>query len=152
MLTRNGLIPRQDDKITEQIYEPTLKILSDPKWNSVDTHLADMFQDYQDRNYPEVITKAHGVVQRFLQILVGEEGKGGKGEIGKLFSKAKKTNAIPVNRFTEPLLNIFQGFIVSERATNSTAKPALNDATPSDALLVMNVVMVFLQHCLQKDP
>ena len=42
-----------------------------------------------------------------------------------------------------------QSFIVSERATNSTAKPALQMADSSDALLVMNVLTVFLQHCLQ---
>lgn len=34
--------------------------------------------------------------------------------------------------------------------TKSTAKPVLENATPSDTLLVMNVVMIFLQHCLQK--
>jgi hypothetical protein len=109
-----------------------------------------MFEDYRKEDYPEVITKAHRAVQRFLQVLVGEEGKSGKGEVGKLFQKAKEDGIIPINRFTEPLVNVIQGFITSERATNSTAKPAMKDATPSDALLMMNVVMVFLQYCLQK--
>ncbi|MDP2703766.1 MAG: hypothetical protein Q8P01_00875 [bacterium] len=151
MLTRNGLIPRQDKKIIEEIYTPTLKILADPKWRGVSDDLAKMFEDYRDENYPEAITKAHGAVQRFLQILVGEEGKSGKGEVGKLFGKAKQEGIIPVNRFTEPLVNVLQGFIPAERATNSTAKPALKTATSADALLMMNVVMVFLQHCLQKS-
>lgn len=149
-ITRNGLIPKQDEKITDDIYEPTLKILADPKWKTVNDDLAQMFEDYREGNHPEVITKAHSVVQRFLQILVGEEGKSGRGEIGKLFGKAKKEGLIPVDRFTEPIINVFQGFLASERATKSTAKPTLKDTTPSDALLVMNVVMVFLQHCLQR--
>ena len=148
-LTRSGLIPKQDEKITKEIYEPTLKILADPKWKTVNDDLAQMFEDYREGNYPEVITKAHSAVQRFLQILVGEEGKSGKGEVGKLFGAAKKKGLIPVDRFTEPIIKVFQGFIVSERAKKSTVKPALKDATPSDALLMMNVVMVFLQHCLQ---
>ena len=150
LFTRNGLVPRQDEKITEEVYVPTLKILTDPKWKTVSNDLAQMFEDYREENYSEAITKAHRAVQRFLQILVGEEGKSGKGEIGKLFIKAKLENIIPANHFTEPIVNVFQSYISSERATNSTAKPALKEATPSDALLMMNVVMVFLQFCLQK--
>jgi hypothetical protein len=151
MVTRNGFVPRQDEKITKEIYEPTLKVLADPKWKTVSIDLAKMFEDYREENYAEAITKAHGAVQRFLQILVGEEGKNSKGEVGKLFQKAKDDGMIPVNRFTEPIINVIQGFVVSERATNSTAKPTLKDATASDALLVMNVVMVLLQHCLQNS-
>ncbi|MBI5466279.1 MAG: hypothetical protein HY974_03245 [Candidatus Kerfeldbacteria bacterium] len=148
--TRNGLVPRQDERISETIYLPTLEALSDPKWKTVSDNLSRMFDDYRKENYPEVITKAHSVVQRFLQILVGEEGKSGKGEVGKLFNKTKQEGVVPIDRFTEPIVVAFQSFITSERATNSTAKPALKDATSSDALLMMNVVMVFLQHCLQK--
>ena len=150
LVTRNGFVPRQDDKITKEVYTPTLSILTDPKWKSVSTDLALMFEDYREENYAEAITKAHRAVQRFLQVLVGEEGKSGKGEVGKLLQKAKEDGVIPVNRFTEPLVSVIQGFITSERATNSTAKPTMKDATASDALLMMNVVMVFLQYCLQK--
>lgn len=151
LVTRNGFVPQQDEKITDEVYTPTLRVLADPKWSAVNADLAKMFEDYRDENYSEAITKAHSAVHRFLQILVGEEGKSGKGEVGKLFQKAKEESAIPINRFTEPLISVIQGFIVSERATNSTAKPTLKDTTASDALLVMNVVMIFLQHCLQKQ-
>lgn len=150
MLTRSGLVPRQDEKITQGIYVPTLEILADPKWKTVSDSLAGMFEDYRERNYPEVITKAHSSVQRFLQILVGDEGKNSKGEVGKLFAKAKEDGIIPINRFTEPIIAVFQGYISSERATNSTAKPAVKEASAEDALLMMNVVMVFLQYCLQE--
>ncbi len=150
-LTRNGLIPKQDEKITENVYAPTLKILSDPKWKSVSDDLAQMFSDFRDGNHSEVITKAHSAVHRFLQVLVGEEGKSGKGEVGKLFAAAKKQGLVPVDRFSEPIVNVLQGFMSSERAKNSTAKPAIKGATDSEALLVMNVVMIFLQHCLQHN-
>ena len=150
LVTRNGFVPRQDDKIAEAVYAPTLQVLADPKWKSVNADLAQMFEDYREENYAESITKAHRAVQRFLQVLVGEEGKSGKGEVGKLFQKAKADGVIPINRFTEPLVSVIQGFIVSERATNSTAKPSTKDATASDALLMMNIVMVFLQYCLQE--
>ena len=147
-LTREGFIPVQDDKITAAIYEPTLRVLADPKWETVGAILNDVFSEFTNGNYPEVITKAHSTVQKFLQILVGGEGNNGKGEVGKLFGEAKEKGLIPVDRYSEKIVSVLQGFIVSERATNSTAKPAENEATRSDALLVMNVVMVLLQHCL----
>lgn len=149
VVTRNGFVPRQDGKITKEVYEPTLRVLSDPKWKSVNSDVAKMFEDYREQNYAEAITKAHAVVQRFLQILVGEEGKNAKGEVGDLFKEAKKKGLIPATRITEQFIMAIQSHIVSERATNSTAKPALKDATASDALLMMNLVMIFLQHCLQ---
>ena len=149
VVTRNGFVPRQEDNITAEVYVPTLRVLSDPKWKAVSGDLGKMFQDYQERNYAETITKAHAAVHRFLQVLAGEEGKSGKGEVAKLFLEAKNRGLVPTNRFTEPLIGVIQGFIASERATNSTAKPSLKEATASDALLMMNVVMVFLQYCLQ---
>lgn len=151
VITRSGFIPRQDKKITEEIYTPTLQALSDPRWKGVSDDLAKMFADYRNENFPEVVTKAHRAVQRFLQILVGEEGKNGTGEMSKLFKDAKDKGIIPTDRFTEPIINAIQKYIPSERATNSTAKPSLKDATASDALLIMNVVMVLMQHCLQKQ-
>ncbi len=149
-VTRSGFVPRQDKRIIDDVYTPTIEILSDPKWKSVNQDLSEMFEDYQNENYPEAITKAHRGVQRFLQILVGEEGKNAKGEVGKLFQQAKRENLLLDNRFSSSFVSSIQNTIVSERATNSTAKPSLKDATSSDALLVMNLVMVFLQHCLQQ--
>ncbi len=151
ILTRNGFVPRQDQVITEKIYVPTLKALSDPKWESVSDDLKQMFADYREKRYPEAITKAHRAIQRFFQILVGKEGKNSKGELANLFKDAKNQNLIPITRFTEPIINVFQNFIPAERATKSTAKPSITEATSSDVLLLMNVVMVFLQHCLQKN-
>jgi len=149
LVTRRSFVPRQDEKITEHLYKPTLTILSDPKWEAVSTDLAQMFDDYREQRYPEVITKAHAAVQRFLQISVGEEGKSGKGELAKLVVEAKSKNIIPPNRFIEPSINAILGYLPSERATNSTAKPALKETTPSEAMLMMNVVMTLLQFCLQ---
>lgn len=148
-VTRGGFIPRQDKKISEFIYQPTLEILSDPKWQSVNSDLSKMFDDFQNAKYSETIAKAHSAVQRFLQVIIGEEGKNGKGNFGQLFSEAKKNGLISDNQFTGPVINAMQRYIPSERANNSTAKPAVKEATYSDALLMMNVVMVLIQHCLQ---
>ncbi len=148
MLTRNGFVPRQDERITEDVYVPTLRILANPQWKDVSDDLARMFEDYREKKYAEAITKAHSTVQRFLQILVGENGKNGKGEMGKLFQQAKDRGLISEN--AEPFVTAIQKTIVRARATSSDAKPAKKDATAADVLLVMNTVMVFLQYCLSK--
>ena len=54
VISRCGIIPKQDDRITKDIYEPTLEILSDPKWNSVNSILDEMFTYYQNQQYSEV--------------------------------------------------------------------------------------------------
>lgn len=149
MVTRGGLVPRQDERITDTVYRPALQVLADPKWRSVSADLAEMFADYREGQYPETITKGHRAVQRFLQILVGEEGHSGKGEVAKLFAEAKRKGLIRADTYTERIISALQSHIVSARANRSTAKPALETAMPSDALLMMNVVMVLLQHCLQ---
>lgn len=151
VVTRNGFIPRQEDKIQEDVYVPTLHLLSNPKWKTVSTDLAEMFEDYRQEDYAETITRAHRAIQRFLQVLVGEEGKNGKGEVGKLLKQIRDEEIIPLNRFTEPLINLTQSFITSERANNSTAKPSTKEANATDALLMMNIVIVFLQYCLQNQ-
>jgi hypothetical protein len=149
VVTRSGFVPRQDEKITEQLYQPTLTILADPKWATVSADLAGMFVDYREQRYPEVITKAHAAVQRFLQVLVGDEGKSGKGELAKLVTQAKANGIIPTNRFVDPVIAAILSYLPSERATNSTAKPALKETTPAEAMLMMNVVLILLQFCLQ---
>lgn len=148
IVTRSGIVPKQEELIMEFIYEPTLKVLSDPRWKPVSDDISEMFEEYARQNYPETITKGHRAIQRFLQILVGADINNGKGELAKLFAKAKDSRAIPANTFTEKIIGALQGYISSERATNSTAKPARNAASSSEALLMMNVVMIFIQYCL----
>ncbi len=150
-LTWSGFIPRQDERILDQIYIPTIKCLSDPKWSLVNNDLSNMFQDYRNGNYRDTITKAHNVLQRFLQIFLNKRSKNAKGELGKLFSEAKNKGVISNNIFIMKIIEGIQSFVSSERATKSTAKPAFKNVTSADALLVMNAVMVFLQYCLEAD-
>lgn len=46
VLTRIGFIPRQDETIDKELYKPTLKALSDPKWRPV--NLTPMFEDFRE--------------------------------------------------------------------------------------------------------
>ena len=151
VLTRSGFIPRQDKRILDQIYVPTIKCLSDPKWSLVDNDLRNVFQDYRNGDYQETITKAHSVVHRFLQIYLNKGNKNSKGELGKLFQEFKRDNVMSDNIFVIRIIDAVQSFVSSERATKSTAKPASKDVTSSEALLAMNAVMIFLQYCLKAN-
>ncbi len=151
VVTRSGFVPRQDDKILEDIYIPTLNILSDPKWKSVSDDLKIMFEKFKNKDYQETITIAHRAVQRFFQILVSEEGKNGKGELKELFRIAKDQNIVSSDRFVEPMIEVISKFLPAERAKKSTAKPNTELVKSRDALLVMNVLMVLFQHCLHKS-
>ena len=151
ILTRNGLVPRQDPTIEQNLYRPALQALADPRWKAVNDMLHAMFEDYREGHFAECITKAHSAIHSYLQVIAGEPGQNAKGEVGKLMNIAKKQKLIPINKFTEPFLNNIQSFISAERAAKSTAKPAIDTATSLDALLMMNITMVFLQHCMQFD-
>ena len=147
-LTRNGFVPVVDEKILDEIYQPVLRVLSDPKWEMVNADMREMFDSYHVQEYPEVIAKASNIVQRYLQVLVGEE-KNVKGGFGKLFELAKRKGITSDHPFTNRIINAIESFISEERANKSSAKPSKKQPTSSDALITMHVVMVFLQHCLQ---
>ena len=110
------------------------------------------FAHYRDTNYAETITLTHSALQRFLQVLLGkEEGKNGRGEFGDLWKRAEKKGLLAENGFVRNVVNAFKSYIPQERATNSTAKPAVKDTSPEEALLMLNVAMIFIQFCLSRD-
>jgi hypothetical protein len=87
-----------------------------------------------------------------LPKLLGEdEGKNGRGEFGDLWKRAEKQGLLPENGFVRNVLNAFKSYIPQERATNSTAKPAVKDTSPEEALLMLNVAMTFIQFCLSRN-
>lgn len=47
MLTRRGIILRQEDAIINAIYTPVLSFLSDPKWQAINRDLEDAFAKFQ---------------------------------------------------------------------------------------------------------
>jgi len=140
-LTRNGFVPRQDEKIQKEIYDPVMKILSSPLWKPINTELEKAFVSFQNKDYAKSISESHNVVQGFLQILLhGEHGKNSSGEMGRLFAEAKKKDF-----FTENF-DFFKNFFSAFRANKSTSKPRKSISSSEDALLMLNTVMIFLQH------
>ncbi len=151
-LTRNGFIPRQDQKITQEIYEPVLNSLSDPKWKEANREFRDAFSEFQKKTpngYSNSITHTVSALQAFLQILV--HGKTSKGQISGLIPEAQKRGLIPDDSFSTKIFKNIESTLMEQRQATSDAHPKKEYANQKTALLVLNLSMIFLQHCLQNQ-
>lgn len=151
MLSDNGIVLRQDPKISKEIYEPVLNFLADKKWEPVNRDLGDAFSDYLKNtptSYSSCITHAISGLQAFLQILV--EGKTGKGDIADLFKEAQKQKLIPDNRFSSTALKEIISVLMIERQSKGDPHPKKEYGNEKEARLVLNLIMVFIQHVIQK--
>jgi len=150
-LTRQGFIPRQEEKITEEIYEPVLSFLSHPKWKEVGKILSDSFDEYRKntpQGYSNCVTNTVSAVQAFLQIIVN--GKTGKGEIAELIKDGQRKNLIPNDFFTQKIFNNIESIFARQRQETGIAHPKKEYATEKNARTILNLAMIFFQHCVQK--
>ena len=150
-LTRQGFAPRQEEKIVKEIYEPVLNYLSHPKWKEVSEILSDAFDEYRKntpQGYSNCVTNVISAIQAFLQIVVN--GKTGKGEISKLISMAQKKKLIPDDPFTQKIFDNLESIFARQRQETGIAHPKKQYANEKNARLILNLAMVFIQHCVQR--
>ncbi|QLH52762.1 MAG: hypothetical protein CH6_0061 [Candidatus Kapaibacterium sp.] len=150
VLTRQGFIPRQDEKITKEIYEPVLKFLSDEKWSPVNRDLKDAFRDYQQKTpdgHSSCITHTISSIEAFLQIIL--YGKTGKGTLAELILEAQKKNLIPNDTFTSLIFKNIKEIFAQERKHTGDSHPKKEYATEKNARMILNLAMIFFQHCIQ---
>lgn len=145
-LTELGFVPRQEEKIQKEIYEPALKKLAHTKWLAVNEELKSAFQDFLNKDYSGCITKSIAAVQAFLQILV--TGNIGKGHIVDLLAEGIKKEIIPSDVFSREILKKIESCLAQERQEKGDAHPKQTHAQEKDARLVLNIVMIFIEHCL----
>ncbi len=150
-LTENGFIPKQDDKIIKEIFEPVLECISDEKWTEVNKLFSDAFAEFRKNSpnsYSTCITHTVSAVQAYLQILVN--GKTGVGDISKLIPQAQKENLLPNDMFTKEIFKTIESTLMRERQQKGDAHPKEEYANEGNAKLIINLAMVFLQHCMLK--
>ncbi|MBI2552562.1 hypothetical protein HYW17_04680 [Candidatus Uhrbacteria bacterium] len=152
ILTRSGFIDRQDPKVVQEIYVPVLNFLSLPKWRDVNRDLSDAFKEYQIKtaqSYSNCITHAVSGVQAFLQILVHEQ-TGGEYGISNLIKQAQEKGLIPEDKFSNAIFKNVETILMGERGKTGDAHPKQEYANEKNARLVLNLIMIFIQHCIQK--
>ena len=150
ILTRQGFIPRQEEKIDKEIYVPVLNFLSHTKWEEVSKLFSESFDEYRrhtSSGYSNSITNTISAVQAFLQIEV--YGKTGKGNIKQLIAEGQKKQVLPDDSFTRKILNFLESIFAEERQEKGIAHPKKEYATEKSARTLMNLSMIFLQHCIQ---
>lgn len=148
-LTRLGFSPKQDEKISQELVDPVLKLLSHTQWNEVNQNLSDAFLEYRkntEQGFSNCVTNTVTAVQAFLQILV--TGKTGKGEISKLILQAQAKNLIPSDLFSKEIFKNIESILMKERQETGIAHPKKEYATEKNARMVLNLAMIFFHHCL----
>ncbi len=146
-LTRLGFIPKQEEKITTEIYEPVIKCLWWWNFKEVERDLSDAFSDYRNKDYSWSITKWFSALQGFLQTIV--YWSTWKWDFSPLIKTAIKENLIPNDIFTETILKNIESVIARERMETGDPHPKNDYATEKWARLFLNLTMIFIQHCLQ---
>jgi len=149
MLTRLGFMSKQIDKITDEVYEPVLEFLSDSVWKEVSDNFRESFKEYQEKRYSNSITNTVSAIQAYLQILI--YGKVGKGDISKLILQAQEKNLIPKDSFSSLMFKNMESIFAVERQEGGIAHPKLKDPTENNARTLINLAMIFLQHCITGD-
>jgi hypothetical protein len=147
-LTRLGFMPRQEIKIIQEVYEPVINHLTNPKFEPVSRILRDAFLEYGSNTpsgYSSCITHCVAAVEGFLQIIVF--GGIGKGKLTDLFNEGQKRELIPNDLFTKKIINSIISVMQIERMETGDAHPKEDYATEKNAKLILNLSMVFIQHC-----
>jgi len=151
LIVKDSFIPRQGEKIIKEIYEPVLDYLLDPKWKKVNEILSDAFSDYiknTPQGYSGCVTKTISAVEAYLQILV--DGETGGKKLSSLISEGQKSNLIPDDIFTHTIFKNIEAIFARERKSTGDAHPKDEYATEKNARTILNLAMIFIQHCIQK--
>lgn len=148
-LTPQGFLPKQDSKIMENIVIPAMDCLAGAKWQKVNESLRDALHEFEKNTnlgYSQCVTSTVSAIQAFLQITI--HGDIGTGNISQLITEAQKRNLIPSDAFTKTVFRNIESILAIERQSTGTAHPKLEYATQKNAKLLLNLAMVFFQHCL----
>ncbi len=148
-LTQNGFIPKQDEKIIVDIYEPVMKSIGGDKWKKVNQLLSDAYTKFRENTpggYSNCVTHTVAAVETFLQIAVKD--KPGEGDFAGLISEGQRKGLIPNDMFTRDVFKTLISILMKERKETGDAHVKESYATERNAKMVLNLAMIFIQHCI----
>lgn len=133
----------------EYVHEPLIKGLADKKWQPVQQELVDAISEYHkgnEKSYSNSITHLSSALQAFLQIKIN--GSIGKGDIDSLIRTGMNNGSIPNDELSKKVINGLKSTLMEYRQKSGDAHPKKEYANEKSVRLVLNVVAVFIQHCL----
>lgn len=151
IMTRLGFVPRQDNKILTEIYDPVISYLSSQIFEKVNTLFKDAFSEYRKNTpngYSTCVTHCVAAIEAFLQIIVKD--KLGSGKLSNLIAEGLKKKILPDDIFTKEIFKTIEQIVTRERMETGDAHPKKSYATERNAKTILNISMIFLQHCIVK--
>lgn len=149
--SRNWIIPVQEEKITEDIYIPTINLLQGQKWKTSNDELKKAFERFSDKDFSWAIGFTHNFVQDFLCNYFGKKSPRWIWAFSNWIKELKNRPDL-YNKYTEGIISTIGNFIPQERATKTDAKPWEAIVDRDSALLVMNSALVLVNYLINKDP
>jgi hypothetical protein len=148
-LTEMGFMPRQEEKIIADVYEPVLKCLANTKFEKISNLFRDAFSEYRKNTpngYSTCVTHVVAAVEAFLQLVV--KGQTGAGDFSDLIVEGQKKGLLPSDKFTKEVFKSIVSILMRERKETGDAHVKNEYATEKNAKMVLNLSMVFIQHCI----
>ena len=93
-------------------------------------------------------THTVAAVEAFLQIKV--RGKVGEGDFAGLVSEGQREKLIPSDIFTKEVFKTIISVLMRERKEKGDAHVKQSYGSEGNAKIVLNLAMIFIQHCMSK--
>lgn len=151
-LTKGGIIPYQPKKVIEEIYDPVLEFLCDKKFIEVNRDFEDAIKHFRQKTkegYSTCVSLCVTTIEAFLQILI--YGKTGKRALSDLIKEAQTKGLIEKDFFTKEIFKNLKSIMARMRKDHGQAHPKKEYATEKNAKLMLNLTMIFLQHCIESN-
>jgi len=148
-LSRQGLLPKQEKIVEEYVQAPLIAKLVGKKWTPVQLEFGDAIDEYNKgtkESYSNAITHLASALQAFLQISVN--GSVGKGDIDALIRKGINEGLLPNDELSKKIINGLKSTLMEVRQNSGDAHPKKEYANERSVRLVLNIVAVFIQHCI----
>lgn len=154
-LTKGGIIPFNPKYIIKEIYDPVFEALCDKKFEKVNREIEDAIKHFRQKNkdsYSICITLCIGAIEEFLKVIIAEKyQKADSSTLADLISEALKKQIIPNDFFSKQVFSNLKSILARERKEKGNAHAKEEYATEKNAKLMLNLTVVFIQHCLEWD-
>ena len=154
-LTKGGIIPYQPKIIIEEIYNPTLQALCEKSFDKVNRDIEDaisQFRKKEPNSYSTCITLCTAALEEFLKVMIFKKSdKVDSQVLSKLIDEAMRKEAIPGDFFTKQVFSNLESVFMKERKEKGQAHSKDDYATEKNAKMMLNLTLVFIQHCIESQ-
>lgn len=154
-LTKGGIIPYQPKIIIEEIYNPTFQALCEKSFDKVNRDIEDaisQFRKKEPNSYSTCITLCIGALEEFLKVMILKESDKVDAQVlSKLIGEAMRKEAVPADFFTKQIFSNLESIFMKERKETGQAHSKDDYATEKNAKLMLNLTLVFIQHCMESN-